>query len=293
LPEILNLKFFTRTLSFTILALIAFAANSVLCRAALRDALIDPATFTSIRLISGSIILLLLVYISKSKNLSEAKGSWSSAGILFIYAATFSFAYVSLDTGTGALIVFAMVQITMITSAMIHGKKMSLSEWAGVLLAFGGLVYLVFPGVTAPSLSGLILMIASGMAWGLYSLKGKSSIDPLGDTAFNFLRTIPFVIILLLFSIDQVKAEPQGYTLAIISGALTSGIGYTIWYMALKGLSAVQASIVQLIVPVIAAAGGILFLSEIISIRLIVASVLILGGIAIVILKGRNERNTA
>lgn len=293
MPEILNLKFFTRTLSFTILALIAFAANSVLCRAALRDALIDPATFTSIRLISGSIILLLLVYISKSKNLSEAKGSWSSAGILFIYAATFSFAYVSLDTGTGALIVFAMVQITMITSAMIHGKKMSLSEWAGVLLAFGGLVYLVFPGVTAPSLSGLILMIASGMAWGLYSLKGKSSIDPLGDTAFNFLRTIPFVIILLLFSIDQVKAEPQGYTLAIISGALTSGIGYTIWYMALKGLSAVQASIVQLIVPVIAAAGGILFLSEIISIRLIVASVLILGGIAIVILKGRNERNTA
>lgn len=292
MPEILNLKFFTRTLSFTILALIAFAANSVLCRAALRDALIDPATFTSIRLISGSIILLLLVYISKSKNLSEAKGSWSSAGILFIYAATFSFAYVSLDTGTGALIVFAMVQITMITSAMINGKKMSLSEWAGVLLAFGGLVYLVFPGVTAPSFSGLILMIASGMAWGLYSLKGKSSIDPLGDTAFNFLRTIPFVIILLLFSIDHVKAEPQGYTLAIISGALTSGIGYTIWYMALRGLSAVQASIVQLIVPVIAAAGGILFLSEIISIRLIVASVLILGGIAIVILKGRNDRNT-
>lgn len=185
-----------------------------------------------------------------------------------------------------------MVQITMITSAMINGKKMSLSEWAGVLLAFGGLVYLVFPGVTAPSFSGLILMIASGMAWGLYSLKGKSSIDPLGDTAFNFLRTIPFVIILLLFSIDHVKAEPQGYTLAIISGALTSGIGYTIWYMALRGLSAVQASIVQLIVPVIAAAGGILFLSEIISIRLIVASVLILGGIAIVILKGRNDRNT-
>lgn len=285
LPEVLNLKFFTRTLIFTILALIAFAANSVLCRFALHDALIDPASFTSIRLISGATILLMLVYVSKSKHQSSTKGSWASGAILFLYAVTFSFAYISLDTGTGALIAFATVQITMITSALFQGEKMTSPEWIGVLLAFSGLVYLVFPGVTAPSLTGLLLMIISGTAWGLYSLRGKSSMNSLGDTAFNFLRALPFVIVLLLFSLDNVKAEPKGIILAIVSGALTSGIGYTIWYMALKGLSAFQASIVQLIVPVIAAAGGVLFLSEIISLRLIFASLLILGGLAIAILK--------
>jgi drug/metabolite transporter (DMT)-like permease len=284
LTKVLNLKFFSRTIIFTTLAMIAFAANSVLCRMALNEEAIDPASFTSIRLISGATILLLLVYASKSKNKSSSKGSWVSGGILFIYAVTFSFAYVSLDTGTGALIAFATVQITMITSALFQGNKMNSSEWVGLILAFGGFVYLVFPGVTAPSLSGLLLMILSGMAWGIYSLRGKSSLHPLNDTAFNFLRAIPFVIILLLLSIDKIQATPHGITLAIISGALTSGIGYTIWYMALKGLSAIHASIVQLIVPVIAATGGVLFLSEIISIRLLIASILILGGISIAIL---------
>ena len=264
--------------------MIAFAANSVLCRMALNEEGIDPASFTSIRLISGATILLLLVYASKARPKSSSKGSWASAAILFIYAVTFSFAYVSLDAGTGALIVFATVQITMITSALFQGKKMKSSEWIGVILAFGGFVYLVLPGVTAPSLSGLLLMILSGMAWGIYSLRGKSSSRPLDDNAFNFLRAIPFVIVLLLFSIDKIQTTPQGITLAIVSGAITSGIGYTIWYMALKGLSAIHASIVQLIVPVIAAIGGVLFLSEIISLRLVVASILILGGISIAIL---------
>lgn len=285
MPKVLNLKFFTRTLIFTILALIAFAANSILCRIALHDELIDPASFTSIRLISGAIALLMLFYISKPRHQSSSKGSWTSGVILFLYAVTFSFAYISLDTGTGALIAFAMVQITMITSALFQGEKMTSAEWIGVILAFSGLVYLVLPGVSAPSLTGLLLMIISGTAWGLYTLRGKSSQNPLGDTAFNFLRALPFVIILLLFSIDNVKAEPQGIILAVVSGALTSGIGYTIWYMALKGLSAFQASIVQLIVPVIAAAGGVVFLAEIISSRLIFASLLILGGLAIAILK--------
>lgn len=285
MPKVLNLKFFTRTLIFTILALIAFAANSILCRIALHDELIDPASFTSIRLISGAIALLMLFYISKPRHQSSSKGSWTSGVILFLYAVTFSFAYISLDTGTGALIAFAMVQITMITSALFQGEKMTSAEWIGVILAFSGLVYLVLPGVSAPSQTGLLLMIISGTAWGLYTLRGKSSQNPLGDTAFNFLRALPFVIILLLFSIDNVKAEPQGIILAVVSGALTSGIGYTIWYMALKGLSAFQASIVQLIVPVIAAAGGVVFLAEIISSRLIFASLLILGGLAIAILK--------
>ena len=264
--------------------MMAFAANSVLCRMALAEEAIDPASFTSIRLISGATILLLLVYASKTKHKSRSKGSWASGAILFIYAAAFSFAYVSLDTGTGALIAFGTVQITMITSALFQGKKMNSSEWIGVVLAFGGFVYLVLPGVTAPSLSGLLLMILSGMAWGIYSLRGKSSLRPLDDTAFNFLRALPFVIILLLFSIGKIQAAPKGIALAIVSGALTSGIGYTIWYMALKGLSAIHASIVQLIVPVIAAIGGALFLSEIISLRLVISSILILGGISFAIL---------
>jgi len=251
---------------------------------ALNEEAIDPASFTSIRLISGATILLLLVYASKAKHKSRSKGSWASAAILFIYALTFSFAYVSLDTGTGALIVFGTVQITMITSALFQGNKMKNAEWVGIILAFGGFVYLVLPGVTAPSLSGLLLMILSGMAWGIYSLRGKSSLHPLSETAFNFLRVIPFVTVLLLFSIDNIQTTPKGIALAIISGALTSGIGYTIWYMALKGLSAIHASIVQLIVPVIAAIGGVLFLSEIITLRLLIASILILGGISIAIL---------
>ena len=161
---------------------------------------------------------------------------------------------------------------------------MKSTEWIGVILAFGGIVYMVFPGVTAPSLSGLLLMILSGMAWGIYSLRGKSSLHPLDDTAFNFMRALPFVIVLLLFSIDKIQATPQGITLAIVSGAITSGIGYTIWYIALRGLSAIHASIVQLIVPVIAGIGGVLFLSEIITLRLLIASVLILGGISIAII---------
>lgn len=264
--------------------MIAFAANSVLCRFALSDEVIDPASFTSIRLISGASILFLLVLVSKPRHTSSTKGSWLSGGILFLYALTFSFAYVSLDAGTGALIVFATVQITMISSALFQGNKMNLAEWFGIILAFGGLVYLVLPGVTAPSLSGLLLMIASGMAWGIYSIRGKSSAHPLEDTAFNFLRTIPFVIVLLVFSVGNIQAAPQGIFLAILSGALTSGIGYTIWYMALRGLSAIQASIVQLIVPVLAAIGGVIFLAEIISLRLLISSLLILGGISIAIL---------
>jgi len=269
--------------------MIAFAANSVLCRMALAKEAIDPASFTSIRLISGATILFLLVYASKTKKQSSSKGSWVSGGILFIYAVAFSFAYVSLDTGTGALIAFGTVQITMITSALFQGNKMKSAEWIGVILAFGGFVYLVLPGVTAPSLSGLLLMILSGMAWGIYSLRGKSSLHPLDDTAFNFMRAIPFVIVLLIFSIGKIQATPQGITLAIVSGAITSGIGYTIWYMALKGLSAIHASIVQLIVPVIAAIGGVLFLSEIITLRLLIASILILGGISIAILTRRKK----
>jgi drug/metabolite transporter (DMT)-like permease len=278
-----SLKQTTRTLFFTVLALTAFAANSVICRMALSQKAIDPASFTGIRLISGALVLILLVSITNRKNNAAVKGSWWSGAILFLYAITFSFAYISLDTGTGALILFAAVQITMITYALITGKKMNLKEWLGVLMAFAGFIYLVFPGVTAPSLNGLLLMTLSGIGWGIYTLRGKGSANALQVNAYNFLRTLPLVGIMFLFSLKQIQVTNEGIILAILSGAVTSGVGYTIWYVALRGLTAVQASVVQLLVPVIAAAGGVIFLSEILNLRLILAAVLILGGIGLVV----------
>lgn len=278
-----SLKQSTKTLFFTVLALTAFAGNSVICRLALSLKAIDPASFTGIRLISGSLVLILLVSITKRKKNATVKGSWWSGVILFMYAIAFSFAYISLDTGTGALILFAAVQITMIAFALATGKKMNLKEWLGVLMAFAGFIYLVSPGVTAPSLNGLLLMTLSGIGWGIYSLRGKGSANALQVNAYNFLKTLPLVGIMLLFSLKQIQMTNEGIILAILSGALTSGIGYTIWYMALRGLTAVQASVVQLLVPVIAAAGGVIFLSEIINLRLILAAIMILGGIGLVI----------
>ena len=280
----IHLKQYVRTLIYTVMALTAFAANSVLCRLALSQKVIDPASFTGIRLISGALVLLLLVFMFKRKNNPVVKGSWMSGAILFMYAVTFSFAYISLDTGTGALILFASVQITMITYALITGKKMTTIEWMGVLLAFVGFVYLILPGVTAPSMSGFLLMTLSGVGWGLYTIRGKGSLNPLEATAYNFLRTLPMVAILLVFSFKNLQATHEGIGLAILSGAITSGIGYTIWYLALRGLSAIQASVVQLLVPVIAAMGGVIFLSEMIPLRLIISALLILGGIGLVIL---------
>lgn len=265
------------------LALTAFAANSVICRLALSREAIDPASFTGIRLISGALVLILLVWVTNRKNNATVKGSWWSGAILFLYAITFSFAYISLDTGTGALILFAAVQITMITYALVSGKKMNFIEWLGVLMAFAGFIYLVLPGVTAPSLNGLLLMTLSGIGWGIYTLRGKGSTNALQVNAYNFLRTLPLAGIMLLFSFKEIQATQEGIVLAILSGAVTSGIGYTIWYMALRGLNAVQASVVQLLVPVIAAAGGVIFLSEIINLRLILAAILILGGIGLVV----------
>ncbi len=268
-----------RTIAYTLLALIAFAANSLLCRMALKQQVIDPASFTSIRLISGAAVLLFLVYLSGNKGKQSSNGSWGSALMLFLYAAAFSFAYTSLDTGTGALILFASVQLTMITYALYSGKRMSSKEWLGVGITLTGFVYLLLPGVTAPALNGLALMSLSGIAWGIYSLRGKGSENALQDTAYNFLRTIPLLVVLVLLSQNLKVSDPRGIVLAMISGGITSGIGYTIWYMALRGLSAVQASVVQLAVPVIAALGGVIWLSESITGRLLLSALLILGGI--------------
>ena len=279
----------TKPLVFTTLALIAFAANSVLCRLALGGEAIDAAGFTCIRLLSGAIVLLCILKWGGNKNRSSTKGSWSAAFMLFLYAVTFSFAYLTLNTGTGALILFGSVQITMILRSHLSGTRLLLMEWVGVVVAFSGIVYLVLPGVTAPSLTGFSLMTLAGIARGLYSLKGRGSTNPLSDTSDNFLRSIPFVIVLGLFFFHDAHITRQGIILAAISGSITSGIGYTLWYVALRGLSATQAAVVQLSVPVIAGFGGVVFVSEQISLRLTLSALLTLGGILMVIL-GRNAK---
>lgn len=273
-----------KTISLTGLALIAFAANSVLCRLALGNEVIDAASFTMIRLLSGAMVLLLIITTTQRTRRSSAKGSWTASMMLFIYAITFSYAYMSLDTGTGALILFASVQITMIVLSMINGTRLFWGEWVGVLIAFSGFVYLILPDVTTPSMVGFLLMTTAGIAWGIYTLTGSRSKNPLLDTAFNFMRTIPFVIILLILTLAHSYISFEGIVFALLSGIITSGIGYTIWYMVLRDLSSIQAAVLQLLVPIIAALGGVIFVSEAITVRLMISSVMVLGGILIVVL---------
>jgi len=219
------------------LALIAFAANSVLCRLALGNETIDASSFTAIRLLSGAIVLFLIIGATHKNTKVSSKGSWTASFMLFLYAITFSYAYISLDTGTGALILFGSVQITMILLSLVSGTRLHLTEWIGVVVAFTGFVYLILPGVTAPSTTGLILMTTAGIAWGIYTLKGRDSKNPLMDTGYNFFRTIPLVILLTIITINNAKFSSEGILLAVVSGGITSGIGYTIWYIALGGLS--------------------------------------------------------
>lgn len=273
-----------KTIILTGLALIAFAANSILCRLALGSEAIDASSFTVIRLLSGTIVLLIIICSTRKTTRVSTKGSWAASFMLFIYAVTFSYAYISLDTGTGALILFGAVQITMILLSLITGTRLHFSEWTGVTIAFSGFVYLVLPGVTAPSTAGFLLMTVAGIAWGIYTLKGRSSKSPLMDTAYNFFRTTPFVILLAVITINNTNYSSEGILFALLSGGITSGIGYTIWYIALGGLSSTQAAVLQLSVPVIAALGGVVFVSEAITFRLIISATMVLGGILLVII---------
>ena len=277
-------NYLVKTVIFTGLALIAFAANSVLCRLALGEEAIDASSFTVIRLLSGATVLLTIISINRNKTSLPTKGSWSASLMLFLYAITFSFAYITLDTGTGALILFGSVQITMILLSLISGTRLHITEWAGIAVAFTGFVYLILPGVTAPSTIGFLLMTIAGIAWGIYTLMGRGSKNPLMDTAYNFLRTIPLVIILVIVAIKTAHYSFEGILFAALSGGIASGIGYTIWYIALGGLSVTQAAVVQLLVPVIAALGGVIFVSEIVTLRLIVSATMILGGVLMVVL---------
>ncbi|MGR8946854.1 MAG: DMT family transporter [Gammaproteobacteria bacterium] len=273
-----------KTVLFTIAALLCFAANSVLCRLALSDQLIDPTSFTLVRLASGIIMLsVILTIASHKKPLSAARGNWIASVALFVYAITFSFAYISLDTGTGALILFGSVQISMLAWQRINGKRLNLFEWCGALMAFAGLIYLVYPTIATPSAMGLLLMTTAGCAWAVYTIRGKASLSPLADTTLNFVRTVPWLCLLALLMHDKLQMSTDGFIYACLSGALASGIGYTLWYVALEKLSATLAAVTQLLVPAIAAMGGVLFVGEMVSLRLTFAAAIILGGIGLII----------
>jgi drug/metabolite transporter (DMT)-like permease len=273
----------TTTSLLAVFALVAFAANSVLCRLALGDAAIDPASYTVVRLIAGALALALIALFSRRPSSATSGASWASAAMLFLYAASFSFAYISLSTGVGALILFASVQITMVGIGLYRGERPQPSEWVGLFIALIGLIYLVSPGMTAPPPVGSALMATAGFAWGIYSLQGRGAIDPVRTTTANFLRAAPIALAMLFLWLSNLKITPPGLFLAVISGTVTSGIGYVIWYAALKGLTATRAATVQLSVPVIAAFGGVVFLSEEISLRLLLSAVAILGGVGLAV----------
>ncbi len=271
-----------QTALLTLLAMLAFAANSVLCRLALGEGHIDAASFATVRVISGALILAAIV-LYREKGPVKRDADWRAALALFVYMAFFSFAYLSLGAGTGALILFGAVQLTMFIVALRSGEPFSAASWVGLVLAIAGLVYLVLPGVTAPEPIGAMLMVIAGVAWGAYSLLGRKAADPTRATAWNFLLSVPLVLLTSLIFLQQFHTTSFGIALAVASGAVASGIGYVIWYAALRGLAATSAATVQLSVPVIAAIGGVLLLSEDVTLRLLMASVATLGGVAIVL----------
>ena len=277
-----------RTLFTTSVAMIAFAGNSVICRLALGSGAIDAASFTSVRIVAGALTLLLIIRHQRPEaSPKNGTGNIVSAALLFLYAITFSFAYRSLSVGTGALILFGCVQLTMLGAAIRSGARPSLVEWSGLALAFAGLVWLVLPGLSAPSPTGAVLMSLAGIAWGLYSLRGRKSKDALGDTAGNFLRSTPLAIVTSAILFTTAHASVAGLAWAVLSGAVTSGLGYVVWYSALRDLTPLRAAIVQLSVPVIAALAGVGLLGEAVKTRLVVSASLILGGIALAVLSHR------
>jgi drug/metabolite transporter (DMT)-like permease len=272
-----------QTAIYTILALIAFAANSVLCRVALRNGAIDPASFSTIRFASGALTLLLVTSFTGKRTLSA--GSWTSAGILFLYAIPFSFAYTRLSAAAGALILFGVVQLTMITAGLWKGERPRPLQWFGMGLSIAGLAYLLLPGFGSPSLPGAALMSLAGFCWGTYSLRGRGAASPLAQTTSNFVRSVPLIFSVSLLTISQFHIEGIGALFAVLSGIVASGAGYVIWYSALRGLTATRAAVVQLAVPILAATAGVIFLGEILSPRLIIASVMVLGGIGLALLR--------
>jgi len=282
-----NKMSYTRIVVLTSLAMIAFAGNSLLCRAALTGTAIDAASFTVVRMVSGALVLSLIVRTTRRSAIGA--GNWPSAIALFVYAVGFSFAYSQLSAATGALLLFAAVQATMISYGVFAGERFARMQIVGLVVAFGGLTGLLLPGLAAPPMVSALLMFCAGIAWGVYSLRGKGTGDPSRVTAGNFMRAALVASALSLVVLMRGKASIDfaGFGYALASGAVASGLGYVIWYSVLPALQATSAATVQLCVPVIAALGGVLILGESITLRLVLASVAILGGIALVILEKR------
>ncbi len=287
-----------RILILTTLAMLAFAANSLLCRLALKFTPIDAATFTAIRLLSASMVLMMLVSwrggavapigAAQHANLPppaswRSEGNWPSAAALFVYAAGFSLAYLELTAATGALLLFGSVQVSMIGYGIFKGERLSPVQMLGFLMALAGLVLMLLPGLAAPPLKNAALMVLAGVAWGMYSIRGRGTQHPIAATTGNFVRTLPFTLVLSAVWLSQFSFSMAGAAYALASGALASGLGYVIWYQVLPALKATQAAAVQLSVPVIAALGGVLFIGEALSLTLVAASVAVLAGIGLVI----------
>ncbi|MFL5357116.1 DMT family transporter [Archangium sp.] len=277
-----------KTAALTVLALLGFAANSLLCRAALGDGAwrIDAASFTTLRLVSGALVLGLLLR-ARGGGGGVRRGSWGSAVALFAYAAGFSLAYVRISAGVGAVLLFGCVQATMLGVGLFRGERPRVLEWVGLAMALGGLIVLRLPGATAPDPLGATLMAGAGVAWGVYSLRGRGNADPLAATAGNFLRSVPLTLglsALALLTLGRPHATPSGVGLAVASGALASGVGYSLWYAALPHLTAMRAAVVQLSVPVVAALGGVLLLGESLTARLVGAGSALVGGVLLTLL---------
>ncbi len=265
----------------TLFSLLAFAANSIFCRLALRSGAIDPQSFTAIRLLGGSLFLLMLLNLGKRTPLG---GSWRGAVSLFVYAYLFSLAYIHLDAGVGALILFGAVQISMFGLGWKGGEKLRARVALGMFIAFCGLLVLLAPGGTAPPLSSALAMVVAGIAWGVYSILGRGAGgNPLGNTAGNFLRSLPWVGVAVALGLVQggISVSVPGVVYALASGVLASGAGYAVWYSVVGRMSAQTAATLQLSVPVLAALVGVLLLDEPLSLRLILASLIVLGGIAL------------
>ncbi len=277
---------------FTVIALMAFAANSVLNRLALGGNTIDASSYIGIRLVSGAFTLWLLHgFFNQKSNLILREGNIVPAFYLFLYGITFSFAYRSLSSGTGAFILFGTVQTTMIVAVLLRGERPHIAEWLGLIIAISGLIYLVFPGLSAPDPVGALLMVTAGIAWGFYTLRGKGVKDPLETTAINFILAVPMVLLVNIFTFSKAHFSTEGVLYAVLSGSIASGVGYVIWYAALKGLTTTQAALLQLGVPIIAAFGGVIFLQETITLRLVMAGVLIIGGVVLALL-GKKSKKT-
>ena len=263
------------------LAMTAFAANSLLCRMALVETDIDPASFTFWRLTSGALMLTVLVVMRNQKPLKE--GNMASAIALFVYAAGFSFAYISMTTGAGALLLFGAVQVTMISWGLFKGERMSTLQWGGFLLALVGLILLLLPNAAVPQLSSALMMLAAGIAWGVYSLKGKGAKFPIEATAGNFIRSTPLALVLLVIFWPGGEFHAEGMAYAVASGAIASALGYALWYSILVHIAAIKAATLQLSVPVLAVFAGWLFLDETVTLRIILSSLAVIGGVAMVI----------